>query len=107
MFDDLSDLYQQVILDHCKHPRHFRDLPQASCAAHVHSPRCGDQLTVSHKIAADDIKDASSAASGCCTSKAAASRLTGPVKRKAKPDAQKLLAQAHEMVTSGQVPGDV
>ena len=44
MFDDLNDLYQQVILDHCKKPRNFHDLPAATCSAQGHNPLCGDQL---------------------------------------------------------------
>jgi len=41
MFDDINDLYQQVILDHCKNPRNFRELPQCSCSAQGHNPLCG------------------------------------------------------------------
>lgn len=44
MFDDLNDLYQQVILDHCKNPRNFRELPQCTCSAQGHNPLCGDRL---------------------------------------------------------------
>ena len=44
MFDDINDLYQQVILDHCKNPRNFRETPQCSCSAQGHNPLCGDQL---------------------------------------------------------------
>ena len=44
MFDDLSDLYQQVILDHCKKPRNFHELTGATSSAQGHNPLCGDQL---------------------------------------------------------------
>ena len=44
MFDDLNDLYQQVILDHCKKPRNFHEMPQATCSAQGHNPLCGDKL---------------------------------------------------------------
>ena len=40
MFDDLSELYQQVILDHCKHPRNFHELGQPTCSAQGHNPLC-------------------------------------------------------------------
>ena len=46
MFDDLNDLYQQVILDHCKKPRNFHEMPQATCSAQGHNPLCGDNYTV-------------------------------------------------------------
>ena len=107
MFDDLSDLYQQVILDHCKHPRNFHDLPEASCSAQGHNPLCGDQLKLYLKTEGDIIKDASFIGSGCCISKASASLLTEHVKGKTKADVQKMFGQVHEMVTTGQVNGDV
>src|SRR6478752_9823732 len=99
MFDDLSDLYQQVILDHCKHPRNFHDLPEASCSAQGHNPLCGDQLKLYLKTEGDIIKDASFIGSGCCISKASASLLTEYVKGKTKADVQKMFEQVHEMVT--------
>ena len=46
MFDDLNDLYQQVILDHCKAPRNFHELPAATCSAQGHNPLCGDRVTI-------------------------------------------------------------
>ena len=44
MFDDINDLYQQVILDHCKQPRNFHEMPAATCSAQGRNPICGDQL---------------------------------------------------------------
>ena len=46
MFDDLSDLYQQVILDHCKKPRNYHELSGATRSAQGHNPLCGDQFTI-------------------------------------------------------------
>ncbi len=107
MFDDLNDLYQQVILDHCKHPRNFHDLGQATCTAQGHNPLCGDQLKLYLAVEGDVIKDISFLGSGCCISKASASLLTESVKGKNKAEVQKLFEQVHEMVTSGEVVGDV
>jgi nitrogen fixation NifU-like protein len=107
MFDDLSDLYQEVILDHCKQPRNFHDLPQASCSAQGHNPLCGDQLTLYLQTEGDVIKEASFIGSGCCISKASASLLTEAVKGKNKSEIQKMFDQVHEMVTTGQILGDV
>src|SRR3954468_24451728 len=75
MFDDLNDLYQQVILDHCKKPRNFHDLPQATCSAQGHNPLCGDQLQLFIALEGETIKDISFTGSGCCISKASASLL--------------------------------
>ena len=107
MFDDLSDLYQQVILDHCKNPRNFHELPAATCSAQGHNPICGDQLKLFLKMDGDSIKEASFVGSGCCISKASASLLTESVKGKTKAEAQKTFDVVREMVTTGTVIGDV
>ncbi len=107
MFDELTDLYQQVILDHCKHPRNFHELGNPSCSAQGHNPLCGDQLKLFLLTEGDVIKDISFVGSGCCISKASASLLTESVKGKTKAEVQKMFEQVHEMVTTGRVLGDV
>jgi nitrogen fixation protein NifU and related proteins len=107
MFDDINDLYQQVILDHCKQPRNFHELPAASCSAQGRNPICGDQLKLFLALDGDTIKDISFTGSGCCISKASASLLTEFAKGKTKTDVEKMFGQVHEMVTTGKVNGDV
>jgi nitrogen fixation NifU-like protein len=107
MFDELSELYQQVILDHCKHPRNFHELPSPTCSAQGHNPLCGDQLKLYLAMDGEVIKEASFLGAGCCISKASASLLTENVKGKTKPEVQKTFEQVHEMVTTGKVLGDV
>jgi len=107
MFDELSDLYQQVILDHCKHPRNFHDLANSTCSAQGHNPLCGDQLELFMAIEGELIKEASFLGSGCCISKASASLLTEYVKGKSKAEVQRMFEKVHEMVTTGNVLGDV
>ena len=58
MLDDLTDLYQQVILDHCRQPRNFHELAEATCSAEGHNPLCGDQLRLYLKMDKDRIEDA-------------------------------------------------
>jgi nitrogen fixation NifU-like protein len=107
MFDALSDLYQQVILDHCKKPRNFRELPAATCSARGHNPLCGDQLKLYLRMEGDTIQDAAFVGSGCCISKASASLLTESVKGRTRIEAEKTFHLVHEMVMSGKVSGDV
>ena len=107
MFDDLNDLYQEVILDHCKHPRNFHELAGASRSAQGHNPLCGDQLKLYLALDGERIRDISFLGSGCCISKASASLLTESVKGKTRAEVQKMFDQVHEMVTTGQVAGDV
>ena len=107
MFDDLADLYQQVILDHCKKPRNYHELSSPTCSAQGHNPLCGDQLKLYLATEGGVVKDISFLGSGCCISKASASLLTEAVKGKTREQVQKMFDQVHEMVTTGRVVGDV
>jgi nitrogen fixation NifU-like protein len=107
MFDDLTDLYQQVILDHCKHPRNFREMPQFSCCAQGQNPLCGDQLKLFLLTDGDVIKDISFVGSGCCISKASASLLTESVKGRRPAEVKALFEKVHDMVTTGRNAEDV
>ena len=107
MFDDLNDLYQQVILDHCKKPRNFHEMPGATYSAQGYNPLCGDQLKLYLAMEGEAIKDISFVGSGCCISKASASLLTDAVKGKSRAAVEKMFDQVHELVTTGQVNGDV
>src|SRR6266513_1643052 len=98
MFDDLNDLYQQVILDHCKKPRNFHEMTNPSRSAQGHNPLCGDQLNLFLAMDGEFIKDISFVGSGCCISKASASLLTESVKGKTKTAVTQIFEQVHEMV---------
>jgi nitrogen fixation NifU-like protein len=106
MFDDLADLYQQVILDHCKRPRNFRELGAATCSAQGHNPLCGDQLKLFLLAENGLVKDISFVGSGCCISKASASLLTESVKGKTTAEAKALFEKVHQLVMTGQQAGD-
>jgi nitrogen fixation NifU-like protein len=107
MFDDLNDLYQQVILDHCKHPRNFHELGSPTCSAQGYNPLCGDQLKLYLTLDGEVIKDISFVGSGCCISKASASLLTEAAKGKTRREVQQMFEQVHEMVMTGKAVGDL
>ena len=96
---ELSELYQQVILDHNKKPRNFRKLETANHSAEGFNPLCGDQLTVYLNLEDDAVKEISFEGSGCAISKAAASMMTQAVKGKSKEEAEKLFGEFLGMVT--------
>jgi nitrogen fixation NifU-like protein len=96
---ELSELYQQVILDHNKKPRNFRKLENANHSAEGYNPLCGDHLTVYLQLENEAVKDVSFEGSGCAISKAAASMMTQAVKGKSKPEVEKLFQEFHTMVT--------
>jgi nitrogen fixation NifU-like protein len=95
---ELSELYQQVILDHNKKPRNFRRLEDANRTAEGVNPLCGDQLTVYLRLDNDVIEDVSFEGSGCAISKAAASMMTQSVKGKTRAEAETLFDEFHRMV---------
>jgi nitrogen fixation NifU-like protein len=96
---ELSELYQQVILDHNKKPRNYRELEDANRVAEGHNPLCGDQLTVYLKMEESVVGEVSFVGSGCAISKASASMMTQAVKGKSREEAQTLFEQFHRMVT--------
>ena len=96
---ELSELYQQVILDHNKKPRNFRkpELPTHTAAGH--NPLCGDQLNVYLVVEDGELRDVAFEGSGCAISKASASMMTQAVKGKSKEKAEELFKEFHGMVT--------
>ncbi len=96
---ELSELYQQVILDHNKKPRNFRKLEQANHSAEGFNPLCGDHLTIYRDLEDDSVKEIAFEGSGCAISKAAASMMTQAVKGKSKEQAEELFNEFHSMVT--------
>ena len=98
---DLRDLYQEVILEHSKQPRNYRELGDANHKAEGYNPLCGDHFTVYLKMDGEKIQDVSFQGSGCAISKASASMMTQSVKGKTLAEAEKIFAQFHTLVTGG------
>jgi nitrogen fixation NifU-like protein len=96
---ELSELYQQVILDHNKKPRNFRAMEDATSTAEGYNPLCGDQLTVYLRLGGDRVEEVSFVGSGCAISKASASMMTQSLKGKTREEAEKLFGEFHRMVT--------
>lgn len=96
---ELSELYQQVILDHNKKPRNFHKLEDANRSAEGFNPLCGDHLNVYLHVEDDQVKDVSFEGSGCAISKASASMMTQAVKGKTRAEAEALFNEFHRMAT--------
>jgi nitrogen fixation NifU-like protein len=95
---ELSDLYQEVILEHNKNPRNFREIENADKFAEGHNPLCGDQLKLYLMMEDDTVKDVAFKGSGCAISKASASMMTQVVKGKSREEAEILFDEFHKMV---------
>ena len=102
---DLRDLYQDVILEHSKAPRNYRELPAANHKAEGFNPLCGDHFTVYVTVEGDVIRDISFQGSGCAISKASASMMTQVLKGKTTAEAEQLFERFHGMVT-GHAPAN-
>ena len=96
---ELSELYQQVILDHNKKPRNFRKLEGANHTAEGYNPLCGDHLTIYIDLEDNSLKEIAFEGSGCAISKAAASMMTQAVKGKSREQVEELFNDFHSMVT--------
>ena len=101
MSSDLQDLYQEVVLEHGKRPRNFREVEGANRRADGYNPLCGDQLTVTLRMEGDVIKDVGFVGQGCAISRASASLMTGAVKELTRAQAEGLFELVHKLVTEG------
>lgn len=96
----VDDLYQDLILDHSKHPRNCRAMADANRNAEGYNPLCGDKLKLYVKMEGDVVKDASFLGSGCAISTASASLMTESLKGKTRDEALKLLDKFHNLLTT-------
>ena len=105
MIDELRELYQEVILDHGKHPRNFRRPEDANHQAKGNNPLCGDQLTVFLRV--DDagiIRDVAFQGRGCAISTASASLMTEVLRGKTEAEAHRLFTAFRHAMVDGEMP---
>ena len=103
---ELRELYQQIILDHNRNPRHHRRLEHASHSAEGHNPLCGDRIHLDLVVENGVIRDVGFEGSGCAISTAAASLMTAAVLGKTTTEAEKLFDAFHAMVVDPNAPAD-
>ena len=96
---ELDELYQEVILDHNKSPRNFREIVDANRRSEGYNPLCGDHVTVFVNLADGVIRDISFKGSGCAISKASASMMTTELKGKSEAEAERVFDTVHKMLT--------
>ena len=102
----LAELYQNVILEHNRSPRNYREMPGADRRAEGNNPVCGDKLTVWLKLDGDVISDASFQGMGCAISRASASLMTAAVKGRSLKEAEETFERFHRLVTGRAEPAD-
>jgi len=97
--NELGELYQQVILDHNKQPRNFREVEGANRKAEGYNPLCGDRLTLYARVEDGVLRDVGFVGSGCAISKASASMMTEAIKGKPVAEVEKIFNAFHGLVT--------
>jgi nitrogen fixation NifU-like protein len=97
---ELSDLYQEVILDHNRRPRNFRVIDNPTHHAEGYNPLCGDRLTLFLTVDDGLIRDISFQGAGCAISKASASLMTDSLKGHPVAEASALFERFHRVVTT-------
>ncbi len=95
----LSDLYQEILLEHNSKPRNFRKVEGASTTAEGYNPLCGDQITLYLKVVEDVVEDVGFQGVGCAISRASASMMTQSIKGRSIDEAQGVFDAFHNMIT--------
>ena len=101
---DLTDLYQQTILDHNRNPRNFRRLEGANRTAEGNNPLCGDRINLYLQVDGDTIRDIGfqmPEGAGCAISKASASLMTTAVKGMPVAEAEAMFQAFRDMLAGG------
>jgi nitrogen fixation protein NifU and related proteins len=90
--ESLRELYQEVILDHSRHPRHFGPLEHATHHGEGYNPLCGDRINVNLIVGEDGrIKDIKFEGRGCAISQASASLMTDMLAGRTVEEGEKLM----------------
>jgi nitrogen fixation NifU-like protein len=98
MSDDLHDLYQSIILDHNKRPRHYGVLKSATHSADGYNPLCGDKIEVFLRIEGDYILDIKFECASCAICKASASIMTEALVGQSLDSAESISQSVHRIL---------
>src|SRR5205085_8841831 len=99
MNPELDELYQEVILDHSRHPRNFGRLADAGVRVHGDNPACGDEIDLDVKFGPDgSLEDIKFSGRGCAISQASASMMTAKLKGKARAAVMETLRAFRDLV---------
>jgi nitrogen fixation NifU-like protein len=106
MDNALRELYQEVILDHSRHPRHYGALEGASHKAEGYNPLCGDRVTVYLKLGEDGrVADIRFEGKGCAISQASASMMAEMLKGRTQAEAESLMQGFLHLVKGEEAKG--
>jgi nitrogen fixation NifU-like protein len=104
--DEIRELYQEVILDHNKHPHNFHKMENADAQQEGYNPLCGDHFTFYIRYDGNRIAEVSFEGNGCAISKASASMMTAALQNKSREEADALFELFTGIVTGKLEPMD-
>lgn len=104
MTSDLSDLYQETIVDHSKRPRNKGAIDRATHHADGYNPLCGDRVSIELKIEDGRISGVGFQGAGCAISTASASLMTEALRNKTPEEAEQTFEKFHDMLTRDGLP---
>lgn len=94
----MESLYQQIILDHYKHPRNFGETLACSASVEQENPLCGDQIRVAVSVEDGRIEAVEFSGRGCAISQASASMMTETVKGRPVEEAARMVDDFRRMM---------
>jgi nitrogen fixation protein NifU and related proteins len=98
---ELRDLYQELILDHGRRPRNFKQLEGATCSADGHNPLCGDKLQIRLICDGERIVDIGFQGAGCAICMASASTMSEAIKGHTRSEVRQLFQHFIGLVVDG------
>jgi nitrogen fixation NifU-like protein len=102
---NIEELYQEIILDHCKRPRNFGSLPDATATVKGDNPSCGDEVELTVKLTPQTIEALKFTGHGCAICMASASLMTIKMRGKSRVEAHATIEAFRHMLTAPE-PGE-
>jgi nitrogen fixation NifU-like protein len=106
MNEMLDDLYQDVVMEHKRAPRHFGTLADATHSARGRNPQCGDEVEVQLRLAGDAVRDIRFNGQGCAICIASASLMAEAVQGRELEAVRRLHGHFRAVLTGQEEPGD-
>ncbi len=104
---DLADLYQEMVTDHARNPRHRGTLDPYDHSADGHNPLCGDRIHLTLTMDGDRIADVAFDGEGCAISTASTDLMADAVRGRSLEEVRALFESFQTMVTCEDAPDDL
>ncbi len=98
----LDDLYQEIILDHYRHPRHFADIPDGEAMVDEENPTCGDHIKLNAAVADGVVSDIRIACTGCAICTASSSMMAEALFQRPVAEARTMIQRFQTMMRGGE-----